>query len=144
MTPLSFTKTTMFHILVIFRSLLLPRAQSMVSRCLKSHKMFLFTTEKPILRWNFFPSSEMVFSRSIWDLKWLLTTRACEGWFATTRGPRQTKRKPFHYAVKNSRVKLVFWLGMELCSTEREIVKLFECLELKKFKFAKKFACFQA
>ena len=76
MTPLSFTKTTMFHILVIFRSLLLPRAQSMVSRCLKNHKMFLFTTEKPILRWNFFPSSEMVFSRSIWDLKWLLTTRA--------------------------------------------------------------------
>ena len=75
--------------------------------------MFLFTTEKPILRWNFFPSSEMVFSRSIWDLKWLLITRACEGWFATTRGPRQTKRKPFHYAVKNSRVKLVFWLGME-------------------------------
>ena len=33
--------------------------------------MFLFTTEKPILRWNFFPSSEMVFSRSIWNLKWL-------------------------------------------------------------------------
>ena len=33
--------------------------------------------ENPILRWNFFPSGEMVFSRSIWDLKWLLTTRAC-------------------------------------------------------------------
>ena len=41
-----------------------------------------------------FPSSVMVFSRSIWDLEWLLTTRACEGWFAATRGPRQTKRKP--------------------------------------------------
>ena len=26
-----------------------------------------------------FPSSVMVFSRSIWDLEWLLTTRACEG-----------------------------------------------------------------
>ena len=36
----------------------------------------------------------------------------------------------FHYAVKNSRVKLVFWLGIELCSTKGEIVKLFECLEL--------------
>ena len=39
---------------------------------------------------------------------------------------------------------MVFWSAMELCSTEREIVKLFECLELKKCKIAKKFACFQA
>ena len=50
--------------------------------------LFLYTTEMPILRWHFLPSSVMVFSRSIWDLEWLLTTRACEGWFATMRGPR--------------------------------------------------------
>ena len=40
--------------------------------------MFLLTTEKPNLRWNFFLSSEMVFSRFIWDLKWLLITRTLE------------------------------------------------------------------
>ena len=52
------------------------------------HILLLYTTEKPILRRNFLPSSEMVFSRSIWDLEWLHTSRACEGWFAATKGPR--------------------------------------------------------
>ena len=35
-------------------------------------------------------------------------------------------------------------VGMELCSTERGIVKLFECLDHKKCKITKKIVWFQA
>ena len=53
--------------------------------------MFHYTTEKPILRWNFLPSSVMVSSRTIWE--WLLTTRACEGWFANHKRPQIDQEK---------------------------------------------------
>ena len=50
----------------------------------------------------------MVFSWSIWDLSWLQTIPRKLGRYAATQDPRQTSRKPFHYLVKNSVVKLAF------------------------------------
>ena len=71
--------------------------------------LFLYTTEKPILRWYFLPSSVMVFSRSIWDLKWLLTTRACEGWFAIQNIHSLPPQQPYFYPTHSQ----------EYCSANR-------------------------